>query len=206
MKVRNNVFKAIYDMSDMQNVVQDTHGNVSMRDGDKIWIKPSGVPYYEVRLDDVCCVNMDDGVPHANVKKPSVDTPHHIAIYRNNPDVQAICHTHSPYAVAFAAMYKYIHCYTTEHADYFGTSIRCLQYADLNDWGKEVEIGCGEKAILLGRHGALTFGKDACEAVSLAAALENVARKNHLINQIGICTPFRDAAKWHRRYTNDYGQ
>ena len=35
-------------------------------------------------------------------RKPSSETPMHTAILRNFPQVNAVCHTHSPYAIAFS--------------------------------------------------------------------------------------------------------
>jgi len=222
MNIKIEVLNAIHKMAKMQGVVQDTHGNVSMRDGNNVWIKPSGVPYEQVGINDICGVTLDGAhiIEVGNVKpkdieaemkkkrlKPSVDASHHIDIYDNHEWVGAICHTHSPYAVAFAACGMDVDCYITEHADYFGGTIRCLPYADLNNWGDKVSFGSGERAVLLERHGVLTFGDLATEAVNLAVAVENVAKKNYIIRSLNKNLPeFHDADKWHRRYMNDYGQ
>ena len=121
---------------------------------------------------------------------------------------------YSPYAVAFAAAARHLYPYTTEQADYFGNTVFVKDYAGLNDWGKDLHIGENEKACLLQNHGALTFGRDCHEAVKLAIALENIAKKNHLIETLMrdesqmkmVRLPIFEVNKWHERYNNVYGQ
>jgi len=211
--VRANVYDAITKMGKLKDVIKDTHGNVSMRDGDMFWIKPSGVEYLKVWEQMLCGVSLDD-LSCENRYMPSVDSVHHAAIYKNYPEIKAICHTHSPYAVAYSVIGSML-CYTTEQADYFGGDILWLEYSDLYSWGKDVKLedNWSQKAVLLGNHGVLTFGKDALEAVKLAAALENIAMKNYFMERHYMdhdLMPTRlkqeEIDKWHKRYTNEYGQ
>jgi L-ribulose-5-phosphate 4-epimerase len=214
------LFEALQLMAKRDDVIQDTHGNVSVRvDDETMYIKPSGVPYELIRPHDLCEVRFGGNGVHVSLHhsmKPSVDVPHHISIYQNNPHVGAICHTHSPYAVAFAMLEMGIPCVSTEQADYFGGSIRCLPYSDLNNWGKYVwpkespDKTLRERAVLLGHHGVLTFAGNPVEAVNLAIQLENLARKHFLAQTLhhqeipGL--PQEEIDKWHQRYQNDYGQ
>ncbi len=208
---KRDLVRALDRLASSQDVVKDTHGNVSLLGDDGlVYIKPSGVPYGQVSSRTVSVATMDLDIV-AGELEPSVDLCHHVSIYRNNPHVRAICHTHSPHAVAHAVAGFGIPCYTTEQADYFGGFVRCLPYADLNSWGTGVVLYAGERAVLLSRHGALTFGKTADETVSLAVALENVAHKNFL--SALLCDrvppnamPSDEIAKWHERYMNVYGQ
>lgn len=210
--VKDNVLDAIQEMCQLDHVIRDTHGNVSMRDGDRFYIKPSGMSYWKIERDDICAVSIDRPKSvEVNIRKPSVDTVHHREIYKKCFWVGAICHTHSPYATAYAALGLDIECYITEHADYFGSKIKCLKYADLDSWGKSVafNLRLTESAVLLERHGVLTFGKTAMGAVELAVAVENVAQKTYLIeNARALASPFdtKEAAKWYERYRNEYGQ
>lgn len=207
----NKMREAFKLMAKRNDVLQDTHGNLSVKVGDDILIKPSGVPYDQIT--EMCHLKILTNGALANVRnnglKPSVDLIHHVAIYRDNPDVSSICHTHSPYAVAFAIVGDALECMCTEHADYFGGPIYCSTYRDLDSWGAGLARDPGTKAVLLQHHGALTFADDPMRAVNLAIQLENVARKNFLARQLRASTaPMarKEIKKWHERYNNVYGQ
>lgn len=79
-------------------------GNISARTEEgQIAITPSGIRYDILRPEDIAIVDPDEH-PVDAPKKPSSETPMHTAIYRAMPEVGAIIHTHSPYALAFAAL------------------------------------------------------------------------------------------------------
>ncbi|MHA2045885.1 MAG: class II aldolase/adducin family protein [Candidatus Thorarchaeota archaeon] len=214
---RKDVLDALALMGRSVNITQDTHGNVSCRDDvGNIYIKPSGVPYDKITdKRDVAVVDVEDKQVDGRLK-PSVDTIHHAAIYGRWHNIKAICHTHSPYATAYAYNSKIIRCIGTEQADFFGDDIYVMGYSDLTCWGEETAkyLHYGVKATLLSRHGVLTFGETAVEAVKLAICLENVARKNFLAEQLFDIDSRRElkslhsieVKKWFTRYNNSYGQ
>jgi L-fuculose-phosphate aldolase len=79
-------------------------GNVSARTEDGlVAITPSAVKYDVLSPADIAIVDLDGRVIQA-AKKPSSETPMHTAILRNFPNINAICHSHSPYAIAFAML------------------------------------------------------------------------------------------------------
>src|SRR5580692_6387899 len=127
----------------MADVVDDNHGNVSCRvDERTICIKPSGMEYTEIEIEDVVYSNMDGTqIDSTNFRKASVDLVNHLAIYRRYPEIKAICHTHSPYVVAFAIAEEGIPCACTEQADRFGGTIGG-QYpcGDPDAWGEEMRL------------------------------------------------------------------
>jgi L-ribulose-5-phosphate 4-epimerase len=211
VNVVDDMVMALALMGSSQHVVRDTHGNVSRRDGNVVWIKPSGVPYAEINVWDIPLINVSSGESLVSDRlKPSVDLPHHLAVYRRYDWVGGICHTHSPYATAFAAAKLPIPCVTTEHADYFGEEIPCLPYMPLDGWGAGVDLLHRQKAVLLGHHGVLTFGNDATHAVRLAVAVENVAQKTFLAWQLRglhLDLPKKEVERWYVRYNGGgYGQ
>jgi L-ribulose-5-phosphate 4-epimerase len=215
MAERLEVFNALRLMAEQRDIIQDTHGNVSARAGQRMmFIKPSGIPYEKIMHNEVCMVEFDENgaVTFATPtdKVPSVDAPHHARIYNNHQRIGAICHVHSPHIVAYAIAGEPIVCSSTEQADSFGGDIRCVPYSDLNSWG-DVEIGDRERALLLGNHGGLTFADTAVEAVKLATRLENVAMKDFLARIVRATRStqplgFGEIVKWHERYMNTYGQ
>ena len=81
-------------------LVQLTGGNLSVRkeNGDII-VTPSGLPYEPMVPDDVLVLNKDGEVIEGTLR-PSVDTPALVYIYRHCPHINALIHTHQPYATA----------------------------------------------------------------------------------------------------------
>jgi L-fuculose-phosphate aldolase len=75
----------------------DSHsGNASIRDGDGVWVTPTGACADLLTAEELirCDIN---GQP---VQGASLDTPLHLAVYRDNPEVGALLHSHGPYTVA----------------------------------------------------------------------------------------------------------
>lgn len=206
----------------MSHLIRDTHGNLSEKCGENhFYIKPSGVPYGLIGIYDVPKMlispggSTDDGRKQVSGKQPSVDTRHHAAIYDMNPHVGGVCHTHSTYCVVHATANYDVPCLTTEHADYFCHNIACLPYdgGGFDSWGSQVGEyihveGRERGAVLLERHGLVTWGKDCEEALTLAIAAETVAERAYLthlrcplVREMG-----EERGKWHWRYWNAYGQ
>ena len=58
---------------------------------------------------------------------PSSDTPTHIVLYQNFPDIKGVVHTHSRMATVFAQAGVNIAPLGTTHADYFYGEIPCTR-------------------------------------------------------------------------------
>src|SRR6202050_5735187 len=69
-------------------------GNMSVRAGDEVLIRPSGIPYREMNATDICVIGMD-GTQHSGAAEPSSETPMHLAGYAA-ASAGAGGHTHSP--------------------------------------------------------------------------------------------------------------
>lgn len=168
------------------NLVILTEGNVSQITDDRkyIVIKPSGIPYEELRPEDMAVVNMEGRVVKEGLK-PSVDAPIHLEIYKRFPKIFGIAHSHSPYATIFAQAKKEIPCYGTTHADNFNGSIpitRDLANSEIGaDYEKNIAKTIAEVlnmnilAVLAAGHGPFTFGYSSVQAVDNMQVLEKVA-------------------------------
>lgn len=187
-------------------------GNVSAYDPetDTVYIKPSGVDYDTMIPEMMVAVSLTTGEAEGKMR-PSVDLPHHLFLYRNDPKIRSVIHTHSNYATAFAAVQKPIPLVLTAIADEFGGEIPCAPYID----NEGDHIGQGilkyrtqAPAILLGNHGVFAWGATPKDALKAAIMVEDVAKTVHLAHQLG--TPIHldpaEAAKWWDRYHNRYGQ
>jgi len=189
-----------------------TSGNVSGRDPDSgyVVIKPSGVRYEALMPDDMVVLDADGKVVQGRLK-PSVDAPTHLYIYRHRADVQAVVHTHSPFATAFAAVGRPIPVCLTAMADEFGGPIPVGAYAQIGgeEIGREVVRSIGSSpAILMKNHGVFTIGPNVMAAVKAAVTTEDVARTVYYALQLGTpdIIPDDEVARAHRRYIEQYGQ
>src|SRR3990172_9245096 len=80
-----------------------TWGNVSGISDDRrhVVIKPSGVPYDEMRPEHMVVVDLDGNVVEGQLR-PSSDTPTHVLLYQHFQGIGGITHTHSRHATMFA--------------------------------------------------------------------------------------------------------
>src|SRR5207342_2413256 len=170
-----------------------TGGNVSGRvpDADLFVIKPSGVSYDDLTPENMILCDLDGNVIAGTLgseRSPSSDTAAHAYVYRNMPGVGGVVHTHSTFAVAWAARGEEIPCVITAMADEFGGPIPVGPFAIIGDdsIGRgivETLTGHRSRAVLMQNHGPFTIGASAKDAVKAAVMLEDVARTVHIAAQ-----------------------
>jgi L-ribulose-5-phosphate 4-epimerase len=195
-----------------------TGGNVSGRvPGSELFvIKPSGVSYDDLAPENMILCDLDGnvvpGTPGSD-RSPSSDTAAHAYVYRNMPEVGGVVHTHSTFAVAWAARGESIPCVITAMADEFGGPIPVGPFAIIGDdsIGRgivETLTGHRSPAVLMQNHGPFTIGADAKAAVKAAVMVEDVARSVHHAREAGPLIPIPQDAidRLYDRYQNVYGQ
>ena len=195
-----------------------TGGNVSGRvpGTDLFVIKPSGVSYDELAPENMILCDLDGNVvpgTPGSERSPSSDTAAHAYVYRNMPEVGGVVHTHSTYAVAWAARGEEIPCVITAMADEFGGPVPVGPFAVIGDdsIGRGIVqtlSGHRSRAVLMQNHGPFTIGASAKDAVKAAVMLEDVARTVHVARQGGELIPIPQDAidSLYARYQNVYGQ
>ena len=183
-------------------LVTFTWGNVSEIDRESGYfaIKPSGVPYENLKPEDMVIMDLN-GNKIEGKYNPSSDTPTHIELYKAFPEIGGIVHTHSSYATSWAQAGRGIPCYGTTHADYLYGEVPCVRNLTKEEIDEAYEKNTGVliadhfeacgidseamPAVLCKNHGPFTWGKDAAEAVHNAVVLEEVAKmatRTELIN------------------------
>lgn len=191
-----------------------TGGNISARvPGTELFvIKPSGVPYEDLTPASMVVCDLDGTVTHGDLA-PSSDTAAHAYIYRELPRVGGVVHTHSTYAVAWAARGEPVPCILTAMADEFGGPIPVAPFALIGDEGigravVETLRESASPAVLLRNHGPFTIGRDAQAALKAAVMCEDVCRTVHVARQLGELAPINptDVRHLFERYQNAYGQ
>ena len=188
--LRMAVFEAHQELV-RQGLVIYTWGNASGIDREKglVVIKPSGVPYADMRPEDLVTVDLDGKVVEGTLR-PSSDLPTHLELYKAFPEIGGVVHTHSPEAVAWAQAGMDIPALGTTHADYFRGAVPCTGPLSPERIAGDYEAETGRliaetfrgrrpletPAVLVRNHGPFAWGKDAAEAVYHARVLEEVAR------------------------------
>lgn len=168
-----------------------TWGNASAidRDSGLIAIKPSGVPYEDMRVDDIVIVDLDGRIVEGD-RHPSTDTATHLLLYRSFSEIGGVIHTHSTWATAWAQAGREIPILGTTHADLCPGPIpiaRSLTDEEVRGM-YETNTGVvlcetiGERGVdvipaaLVPGHGPFAWGSSVSDALERAVTLEEVAR------------------------------
>ena len=164
-----------------------TWGNASEIDRDTgiFAIKPSGVPYEELRPEHIVLVDMEGQVVDSQLR-PSSDTPTHLVLYQQFGGIGGIAHTHSRYATAWAQAMRPLPCFGTTHADAFYGAVPCTRPLTDEEIASDYERNTGLvivetfhrlnlnpdhiPAVLVAQHAPFTWGKDAETAVEIGRA------------------------------------
>ena len=171
-------------------LVTFTWGNVSGidRESGLVVIKPSGVPYKGMSIEDMVVVDLDGNRVEGRWK-PSSDTPTHVELYKAFPECGGIVHTHSRWATTFAQAGLDIPAMGTTQADYFYGDIPCTRMLTPEEIAGEYEKETGSviietfrdrsptdiPGVVVHSHGPFAWGASAHEAVHNAVVMEEVA-------------------------------
>jgi len=174
-------------------LVTFTWGNVSGIDREKglVVIKPSGVPYENLKIEDLVVLDLEGNVVEGTLR-PSSDTPTHLALYKAFTEIGGIVHTHSPWATSWAQAGRPIPALGTTHADYFYGEIPCTRSLNQEEIEQAYELETGNviietfeqnnldpvaiPGVLVKNHAPFSWGKNADQAVHNAVVLEEVAK------------------------------
>lgn len=194
-------------------LVKLTSGNISCRvpSSNFFAITPSGMDYETMVPNDICIVDLTGRVINGH-RRPSSETALHRLCYQRRSDVNAVVHTHSIYASAFACTGKEMPVISTELAALVGGTIRCAPYAKsgTEEFAETAltTLGSEDLACLFQNHGILAVGRHLKEAYSVAVGLEEAAMIYHLAKQMGdpIIIPEEERQRMFRDFRQSYGQ
>ncbi|MBD1564844.1 L-ribulose-5-phosphate 4-epimerase [Vibrio sp. SA48] len=173
-------------------LVTFTWGNVSEIDRQLgvIAIKPSGVEYDGMKVDDIVVVDLDGHIIEGRLN-PSSDTATHIELYKAYPSIGGVVHTHSRNATIWAQAGIDIPALGTTHADYFYGDIPCTRKLSYDEISGPYEQNTGlviieefkhrhidpmaVPSVIVAGHAPFSWGKDANDAVHNAVVLEEIS-------------------------------
>lgn len=167
--------KELYD----QGLVKGSGGNLSIRLSDgTVLLTPTG--FFLGHMTPECISRCDMQGSLLSGNKPTKEVPLHLAVYRTRPNVHAVCHTHSVYAVAYASTVEpgtvMPICTPSVAAKVGLVEVKGYAHPGSEQLGRFVEEGLQRSnAVLLANHGVVAVGKDMEAAVSMANEVENNA-------------------------------
>ena len=161
-------------------------GNVSAREGNVMYITPSGGDKSCIPPSMIAAVDIESGknmTPHIRL---SIEAEMHRAVYQAYDDVHAVVHSHPLHASMFSALEESIDTHFIAESYYLLGEVVKVPYALMGT--KELaENVCralaGRKAVLLENHGALTTGTALLQAFERMEVLENAARMTYMCAQ-----------------------
>jgi L-ribulose-5-phosphate 4-epimerase len=181
-----------------------TFGNASGidRESGLVAIKPSGVPYEELKPADLVVTDLQGKIVEGSLR-PSSDLGTHLLLYRSFPAIGGVVHTHSEFATAWAQSGREIPAYGTTHADYFYGPVPVTEELTEEEVGGDYVLNTGhaivrrfEKldplavpAVLVAGHAPFCWGVTATDAVHNAVVLEAVARMAYYTSTLNAACP-----------------
>jgi L-fuculose-phosphate aldolase len=165
-------------------LVVGTSGNVSVRTPDEtVLITPSGLPYEEMKPEDVAVVDMEGDLVSGSLA-PSVETPMHLGIYAARPEVESIVHTHARYSTILACMgleIPPVHYMLAELSDEGRVPVAEYAVYGSRELAENAgrALGDAHRVCLLRNHGTIAVGGSPEEAFKRTEILEEMAEIFH---------------------------
>ncbi|MDR3569483.1 MAG: class II aldolase/adducin family protein [Syntrophobacteraceae bacterium] len=160
-------------------LIAASDGNVSCRMGpDCVLITPGGVPKGDIESEDIAKTDMDGALLEGPLK-PSSEIRMHLLVYQMRPDVSAIVHAHPPLSTAFTIAGFPFNSKVLPEVWLMLGKVPLAPYATpaTDEVARSIEPYVAKsRAILLKRHGAVTFGRDLSQACMRMEKLEHSAK------------------------------
>lgn len=172
---------------DRYGLIALSGGNVSLRVGEHVLVTPSGMMYEQLGPSDVPVLTLAGEVVEGALR-PSVDTSALLHIYREMPEVQAVIHTHQPYATALGLSMNELPCCVTTMANAVKGPVRVASYtsAATEEMGVQAVANLeGRLAVVLRKHGVIAVGSTLKQALYACVYLEEAAKTYAVARSLG---------------------
>ncbi len=177
-------------------------GNLSILDGDRVWVTPTGRSLKDLQPDEIAAVHLYESRP-LNENKASKETPFHLACYRAaRGRASALVHLHSTHSVALSCLANLDEAQPLPiFTPYYLMRVLPLAVVPYFRPGSpELADAMGEAArahdsLLMRNHGITTLGRTLEEASDRLEECEETARLFFLLRgeKLRLLTPAEQA-------------
>ena len=220
--LKEEAFEANMKLPEL-GLVLFTFGNASAVDRNKgvFAIKPSGVPYQDLKSQDMVIVDFDSRVVEGDMR-PSSDTKTHAVLYKHWESIGGIVHTHSTYATSWAQSQLDIPIYGTTHADHLATDVPCAPVMTDKMITGDYEYETGFQIIncfknkgitpeevpmmIVANHAPFSWGENVDKAVYHSAVLEEIAKMAWITKSINPTSPKLKDSLIEKHYKRKHGE
>lgn len=174
-------------------------GNTSQRrDENSMWITPAGVNKATLLASQITLVKINDASIIKGKQKPSTEWYLHAEIYKSNPNVKCIVHSHPPYSIACSIAGVSLEDWVLPESIIALGGVPTVPYTcpGTLKLAKEAAHAIqGKKAIILQRHGVVTIGDTLSEALTRMEWVEHAAKILLLASSVAKVNPLSENEK-----------
>ena len=170
---------------------QLTGGNISIfnRESGLVAIKPSGKAYIHMRPEDIIILDPSGNVVEGDAK-PSIETPMHLSIYRNRPEMRAVVHCHPRHAVAYSLQHDELpYLFAAQYLLNGGVRVAPYEPIGTQELADSAvrAMGQDKNGCILQAHGVIcASAKDVFEAFEMCCVIEEGCEI------AGLCSPGKE--------------
>jgi L-fuculose-phosphate aldolase len=213
MATEKQTIETVVDIAHMMyetKMVTTYEGNISIKNGDRVYITPTS--FCKGRLKEEHVVILDtEGNRISNGLKPSSEYRLHLEFYRLRPDITTVLHNHSPFATAHAICRKPIqsqgYCEAIAMFDKvpvcdYGITATEAIYQGLAKYADKTDL------FLLANHGFVSIHADPYTCFYQAETVEAIAKALTIAHLLGGEHPLShsDIADLHELKMQDTGR
>lgn len=172
-EIKREIVRVAHMMSD-RGMVGTYEGNISARDGNRIYVTPTAHSKELLTEEQVVTCDLAGNLLDGDLA-PTTEVPMHTRCYELRPDIGSVIHCHAPYATAFAQANNPVDSRISPEFLTILGKVPLLRYgrpgtaaiiADLPEYIDDYDV------FLLANHGVLAVGATAMQAFSKTLSLE----------------------------------
>jgi L-fuculose-phosphate aldolase len=161
-----------------KGLVVGSGGNISAREGNFVYLSPSGFFLDEIKEEQWVKVDLKTGKIYSDLR-PTCEISMHIGIYIEREDVKAVFHTHPAITIGLISSGVKFKPFSPEFVGILGKKVAIIDY--VSPGGKEIkEKVCKEikkvNVVLLKNHGVVVVGESIKEAYTRSLLVEEIAK------------------------------
>ncbi|HNS32885.1 MAG TPA: class II aldolase/adducin family protein [bacterium] len=153
-------------------------GNISARDGDSVFLSPSGFFLDEIEEKEWVRVHLESGRIYGELR-PTCEIAMHLGIYVERKDVNAVVHTHPPVTVGLISAGVRLKPFFPDYVALLGREIPVIEYVQPGSGEMRNKV-VGElrsnNVVLLKNHGVVCAGETLREAFARSWLVEEAAK------------------------------